>query len=354
MKKRYWLIKRRAIYYLIDSESNRKESLGTRDRQEAESLLKAKLDGVNQPQMNLAMAKAYLSSQDEKMTHRTWADVIDRFCQTGKASTQERAGRAFASKDFAVIRKRKLIGTTGEDFLTVLDRGGAATNHYLRRLHNLALGMCWLTGPVLAPKVWPKTPPKPRRAITLEEHQAITESTKSLEWRLFYELLWETGAAQSDAANLTDRNVDIEDGVLVYERKKLAGRESAVPACIQIGTRLSKFLSQLPSTGALFPKILPMSANHRASEFRRKCRVLGISGVSLHSYRYAWAERAKKAGYPERWAQAALGHNSKAVHRAYAKGAEVVCPSLEEYERKLIKFPVSSDKSRAESRGEGI
>jgi len=43
--------------------------------------------------------------------------------------------------------------------------------------------------------------------------------------------------------------------------------------------------------------------------------------VTLHSYRYAWAERAKTCGYPERFAQEALGHNSKAVHRAYAKRA---------------------------------
>jgi integrase len=43
---------------------------------------------------------------------------------------------------------------------------------------------------------------------------------------------------------------------------------------------------------------------------------LGIKGVTLHTYRYAWAERAKCAGYPERFAQEALGHNSKAVHRA--------------------------------------
>ena len=35
------------------------------------------------------------------------------------------------------------------------------------------------------------------------------------------------------------------------------------------------------------------------------------------AYRYAWAERAKVCGYPERFAQEALGHNSKAVHRAY-------------------------------------
>ena len=55
--------------------------------------------------------------------------------------------------------------------------------------------------------------------------------------------------------------------------------------------------------------------------------------MTLHSYRYAWAERAKSCGYPERFAQEALGHNSKAVHRAYAKKAQVIVPSLEEYER---------------------
>ena len=38
-------------------------------------------------------------------------------------------------------------------------------------------------------------------------------------------------------------------------------------------------------------------------------------------------------GYPERFAQEALGHNSKAVHRSYAKRAEVRLPSLEQYER---------------------
>lgn len=38
---------------------------------------------------------------------------------------------------------------------------------------------------------------------------------------------------------------------------------------------------------------------------------------------------------PERFAQAALGHNSKAIHRAYAKRAEIVVPSLEDYEKKF-------------------
>jgi hypothetical protein len=36
--------------------------------------------------------------------------------------------------------------------------------------------------------------------------------------------------------------------------------------------------------------------------------------------------------HPEGFAQEALGHNSKAVHRAYAKRAHMKLSSLEEYE----------------------
>jgi hypothetical protein len=54
----------------------------------------------------------------------------------------------------------------------------------------------------------------------------------------------------------------------------------------------------------------------------------------LHSYRYAWAERAKTAGMPERFAMENLGHNSKAIHRAYAKKALIKIPSLQEYEER--------------------
>jgi len=84
----------------------------------------------------------------------------------------------------------------------------------------------------------------------------------------------------------------------------------------------------------LFPYLRGVQAADRATEFKQRCQGLGITGVTLHSYRYAWAERAKKCGYPERFAQEALGHNSKAVHQAYARKAQVVLPPLEDYEPK--------------------
>ena len=47
---------------------------------------------------------------------------------------------------------------------------------------------------------------------------------------------------------------------------------------------------------------------------------------------------AGKALYKLRFAQMALGHNSKGVHRAYAKKAQVTLPPLEEYEQKIVPF----------------
>ena len=44
-------------------------------------------------------------------------------------------------------------------------------------------------------------------------------------------------------------------------------------------------------------------------------------------------------GYPERFAQQALGHNSKAVHHAYSKHAEVTVPSLDDWEKQWKQNP---------------
>ena len=110
----------------------------------------------------------------------------------------------------------------------------------------------------------------------------------------------------------------------------------AVPVIVHFGAEALNLFKDLPAEGVLFPYLPSVRANDRATEFRSRCRQLGINGVTLHSYRYAWAERAKTVGYPERFAQEALGHNSKAVHRAYAKRALMKIPSFEDYEKRVV------------------
>jgi hypothetical protein len=80
------------------------------------------------------------------------------------------------------------------NYLTIRD-AKPSTNVYLRRIHNHALGMEWLLKSVIPRLQWPKYVAKDKRAITLEEHAAITQREQNSERRDFYELLWLTGAA---------------------------------------------------------------------------------------------------------------------------------------------------------------
>jgi integrase len=253
---------------------------------------------------------------------------MDEMESHGNPSTKTRCACAMRSKAFDTIRLAPLIQTKAEQIRSILEDCTVSTAHYLKRLHNLAYGLGWLPSPVLPTKQWPKLQFKAKRGITAEEHERIVAAEKNVERKFYYQLLWEIGASQSDAAALSSANVDWKKQSLRYNRMK-----TGTAAQVAIGKNLRDLLKQLPSSGPLFPKISASSDNARASEFSRRCRLLGIQGVSLHSYRYAWAERAKSAGYPERFAMENLGHNSKAVHRAYAKSAEVTVPALDDFER---------------------
>jgi integrase len=328
---KYRLFRRRnGIFYWQANDSKKQGTLRTSDRREAERLLNAMNESHREPTLNLNLARAYLAAHDPKMAKRTWQAAMDEMATHGIPSTQERCARGFRSKAYDPIRNKPLVQTTGEDLLTVVHDNGNCVAHYLRRLHNLALDLGWLPWPILAKRAWPKIQSQSKRAITAEEHAAVIASEQNPERRAYYELVYETGAAQSDAANLTAEDIDRTNGVLVYRRKKLG--PFCEPCRLTIGRKLRALLNRVPSSGDLFPSIKKSSAKHRAAEFRRRCRIAGIVGVSLHSYRHAWAQRAKECGYPQRFAQAALGHSSRAVHEAYAKGAIMLCPALDEYE----------------------
>jgi integrase len=192
----------------------------------------------------------------------------------------------------------------------------------------------WLPQPVLPAKQWPKFKFKKKRAIKHEEHLKIVAREKNLERRGFYNLCWELGGSQSDVANLEAEDIDWAEATICYDRGKLASLDETdvKPPIIRFGKRCAAILRSLPQSGPLFPNLRSVKAKDRANEFRQRCHGLGIKGVSLHSYRYSWAERARKAGYPRRQAEEALGHNCRAVHIAYARRAEVTIDSLEDYE----------------------
>ena len=161
-----------------------------------------------------------------------------------------------------------------------------------------------------------KGPCEARSRITEEEHRRIVDRERNVERKLYYEMLWETGGAQTDIASLRADQVDLQNETIHFRRRKLAGKESGGESLLRIGPSLKRLLLQLPTKGFLFPTVNAWNSNTRSSEFCRRCRMLGIKGRSLHSYRYAWAQRARAAGMPEREAMNHLGHESRAIHAA--------------------------------------
>jgi integrase len=242
-------------------------------------------------------------------------------------------------KALAVLLPKVIIETAGELLLKVLQCGTVSTNIYLRRLHNFCLDMNWLPWPLIPKRQWPAIRFKEKRAVTWEEHGKIVAREKNPERKAFYRLAWHLGASQSDLAHLQAEDVDWSARIICFVRMKTRWR-NVNPPQIRFGEEVEAILATLPKTGSLFPNLQNVKPEHRATEFRQRCLGLGIHGISLHSYRYAWAERAKVAGYPERFAQLALGHNSKAVHRAYAKKAQVTLPPLEDYEKNMASAPI--------------
>jgi integrase len=330
MRKRFRLYKRKngGRYYIHDEVTGKQDSLHTSDRATAVRLFHSRQEAEQQPAVNLQIARAYLAASDPQIATRDWQFVMDELVKLKKDQTQHRWQTAIKDKAFDLIRHLPILETRPEHFLRVLEAGKVSTNVYLRRIHNFALDMTWLPWPVLAKKRWPAVEFKEKRGITLAEHLAIVARENNHERRAFYKLAWHLGASQSDLAFLEAENVDWDNHVVSYKRMK-----SGTVAIMRFDEDMAEILRDLPGNGPLFPYLRTVRAGDRATEFKQRCAGLGIQGVTLHSYRYAWAERAKAAGYPERYAQVNLGHNSKAMTRAYSRKAEVDMPTLSEYER---------------------
>jgi integrase len=337
MKTRYRLVRRGSrgdTLYCVDTKTGKRTSLQTNDPEQGHQIIEAKNQAERQPVLNLQIAKAYLAGSDSGISQRTWQEALDALTASKRGANQQRWQRAAKDKAFDSIRHRVVIETQADMLLKVLQSGTVSTNIYLRRLHNFCLDMNWLPWPIIPKRQWPEIKFKDKRAITWEEHQRIVTGESNRELRDYYDLLWYFGASQTDMASLRAEDVDWTSRTLSYVRLKTASQ-----AIIRFGDAAEKILRSRPDNGYLFPQIVRWKESDRAKAFSRRCRLVNISGVSLHSYRYAWAERARTCGFPERFAQEALGHGSKAVARAYAKKARVLVPSLEEYEQKIVPLP---------------
>jgi hypothetical protein len=123
MKPRFILFRRAGVYYSEDTTTRKQTSLRTKDEAEATVVLNAKNESFRQPVLNVQIARAYLTAGDPAFAQRTWQSVMEQMQTHGKDSTKTRCARAMQSKAFDGLRGKKLMETSAEDFLTILNGG---------------------------------------------------------------------------------------------------------------------------------------------------------------------------------------------------------------------------------------
>lgn len=299
MKARYRLTRRGSrgdTFYCKDTKTGQRVSLKTSDAEEAQRIINAKNEAERQPMLNLQLAKAYLLGSDS--AKRTWRHAIVALTETKVGANKDRWITAQKDKACQTLWPKRIVETQDEDLLKVIRAGCVSTNNHLRRLHNFCVDMNWLPWPLVPKRQWPAIRHKEKRAITREEHCRIVEREGNAERKAFYQLAWHLGASQGDLANLHAEDVDWTSRTITYIRMKTKWRENQTPPQIKFGQTAADILNGLPKVGPLFPYLRGRKPGYRANELRERCLGLGIRGISLHSYRYAWAERAKTGRLP--------------------------------------------------------
>jgi len=191
MQARYRLYRRsnrsHGTYYAQDVTTGARESLGTKNKAEAQKLLQAKNEAYIQPVLSRELAKVYLHTLDPDFGTRTWLDVARLIDNSYDGNTKTRFQKFLKSHPVRRLMSRRLIETSASDFLSVFShpRAGVSTNVQLRILHNRAFDLEWILKPVLSRRAWPKIRYASRRGITRDQHESVLKVTPNKEYRLY-------------------------------------------------------------------------------------------------------------------------------------------------------------------------
>lgn len=105
------MFQRGRTYWCQDNETGRQESLRTKDKDEAKTLLAARNEAHRQPSLNLQIARTYLQAGDPEIGTRDWQVVMDELAKTRSGSTRSRYEGAAKDAAFDLLRHVPLMET---------------------------------------------------------------------------------------------------------------------------------------------------------------------------------------------------------------------------------------------------
>jgi len=122
-------------------------------------------------------------------------------------------------------------------------------------------------------RAWASATDTSLQTTNADETRQIIAAEKDPERKALYQLCWHLGGSQGDIANLKGEDVDWTQSTVSFRRKK-----TGVPVVVHLGEEALNVFKDLPGEGVLFPYLSSVRANERVTEFRSRCRQLGIQG----------------------------------------------------------------------------
>jgi hypothetical protein len=345
------LMQHRGVWYAREAGGKRSRiSLRTKDEEQAKLNLKKELGEEILPEENVKhfeLGKAHLVLSNPALIDRTFGQLYKKWYgqkhlgHSSKKRRIEEVGRGL----FAKIRDYQLCDPKAKAIIeAATPELGIYAREVLGELQRFALKIGWALVPFVTP-IFIAISHKERRktrAITHQEHEAFVTHERASATRPnakygteradYYDLLFLTGAAQTDGANLKATHIDWKAKELVFHRQKTGER-----CAIALGGRLEELLKRLPKEGQLFPNLCKLDQQKRGRDFRRHVKRMGLDkgeeSLTLHSYRYHMAEWCCEVGMEMRYAQIILGHSSKTVANAYARKCKKAAPTPDTYQK---------------------
>jgi hypothetical protein len=353
------------VYYIIDKATGKSRSSKTTDKHQAEAFARVQYDLTDDTNVafHKKTAEMHLAKCNPEWTINTWDMVINSMKKAPRgqvggqksARTVRTITSSWGNKCWNRIRHKRLIDTLPSDFQGALNGLGCGLVAFGKTLHRFAFNHGMMPYQIMGDAMWPKVKFNRRsRAITeaehvrlvkyfseagervyrmaLKHHPDTTIAQWQEEWVNYLWLLWFTAASNSDAANMKAENILWDERVIAYKRDKWQEPEETPPVCVAIakGGQLEKLLKALPAQGNLFPLLTQIGQESRCRVFKKARERVGIKGrVTIHGYRFGFAERAKKGGMSVEDRMISLGHANYKMTHHYDKHALVTPQSIE-------------------------
>ena len=386
------------LLYEINGKRKR-HSLFTKDKQQATRTMAELGCGIHYGDgEHAAIIALHEANLDRSTRERTWQQVYEDSVDGGiGASTLATANSAWSGKEIDKIRNREVIKTTAQDLLSVFKVLPKSKQSRLVTVYNHARDNNWLINNLVSPNQWKKyrkASKKDTAAITEEHHLALLAAVDNqltsyykmrdvkneFEWGgwanmspdrweemgNFLKLLWELGASQRDARELTTDKINFSQGRIIFQRKKWRKHGVLVerdPIRFPMSAKCKQIIKPLykKAKAAESKHIFPLLSQLTTQNFCRffthlreragiPKRVPCVDGIPKriipHSYRYHFAQECVVSGATKREAQLMLGQNSSMVNAAYSREDELMVKPLDEIaaERgsKIIRIPVAA------------